>query len=76
MTGKLPGFLVNLSEDIGLQKAYSSDPDGVMRSHGLGDAERAAMHSGDEGQILGAMGKASGHTLFKIIIKVDPPKEV
>lgn len=72
MAGKLSNLLVDLAEDLKLQKAYTRNARAVMKKYGLTKAEQDAMLSGDEAGILEAIGPKSGVKLFKIVVRRGP----
>lgn len=74
MSSKLSDLLVDLSEDLKLQKAYAKDPKVVMTKYRLSKAEKDALSSGDEARILAAIDARSGVRIFKIVVRSAPPK--
>lgn len=75
MSDKLMKLLLDLSEDLSVQKAYAADPEAVMNRYGLTDEQKAALRSGDESKILKETGgQASGQRVYKIIIVTNAPK--
>jgi hypothetical protein len=72
MDSKLADLLVDLAEDLKLQKAYARDPKAVAAKYGLTAAEKKALLSGDEAKIHAAIGRKSEMKLFKIIVRAGP----
>ena len=75
MTNRLSTFIIALSEDLALRRAYAEDPEAVMAEHGLSAGDRAALRSGDETTICRAITAAPGAVFAKIVIapsKGDP----
>lgn len=65
-------FILQLSQDFGLQCAFAEDSEKVMREHGLSEAEKAALRSGDEAQVRQLAGIGDDATVAKIIWVFDP----
>ena len=52
----LKSFLLSVSKDAKLRDEFRRDPKGVMKQHGLSDADQATLQSGDPEKIRAAVG--------------------
>jgi len=76
MYNKLSDFLIELSWNPQLKRAYAANAERTMRERGLSDREMDAIRSGDEAAVYRAAG-AEDHTVAKLIFgPVPTPDDV
>jgi hypothetical protein len=63
----LENLVIAMSEDLKLRLAYAKDSEAVMAEYGLAEEEKAALRSGDEAAVHGAIGAASASVFAKLI---------
>ncbi len=71
---KLYDFLIKLSQDTALMRAFARDSIGLMEQHGLNANERAAILSGDLDRIYEVAG-SRGLVICKVVWVTDPDSE-
>ena len=70
----LSELMLDLAKDLRLQRAYAKSPATVMKKYGLTAAEKRALKSGHEPDILDALGGPPGFVIRKFIVKYHKPK--
>jgi hypothetical protein len=56
MAKNLAAFMIKLSRDPKLRRAFKKDPDEVMKAHGLSAKDKAVLRSGDSDKIRAYLG--------------------
>jgi hypothetical protein len=71
--GELAGFLQKLSEDPGLQEAYTRDPAGTLRQAGVSDDTIRAVLSRDLEQVKGVLEKEAPGIVYMMFMTITEP---
>ena len=73
-SGELSSFLQKLSEDSGLQQAYTSDPEGTMRQAGLSDETIQVVLSRDLERIKAVLEKEAPGLVYMMFMVIFESK--
>jgi hypothetical protein len=69
----MKSFLLQLSQDYGLQRHYAQDPERVMAEHKLTEAEKAILRAGDEAAVHAYLDGDA--TVAKVVFVFEPDAE-
>jgi hypothetical protein len=72
--GELFSFLTKLSEDSGLQEAYTRDPEGTMRDAGLSEETIQTLLSRDLAKIKAVLEKELPGVHYVMFMVLTSPK--